>query len=256
LEDDRWRIQTGDPEQALREYAYQRPWEIEEELPSHDFGSVSDPSYRPDLNESLAGSLILDSEKYVLPFRAEFGTLADILEVETEDSNDIFVDYRPDYLELAPENALEKYQFSPTLRGHNEITGTKILDEIHILDRGSEEIYDTFQVDELAADHFIEELIDVDSVNKPLAELLIDDYINLRTVSWAATSDVEHLENTYDLDSHEFFKELGDANVYRNEQSPEAGKLHIPDHRDDMEQEDLEDEEEEDDTVQARFNDF
>ena len=75
----------------------------------------------------------------------------------------------------------------------------------------------------------------MDGVDKSLAEHLIDDYTNLRTVSWAATSDVEYLENKYDLDAHEFFKALGDADVYRNEQSSEAGKLHVPDHRDDME---------------------
>jgi hypothetical protein len=46
----------------------------------------------------------------------------------------------------------------------------------------------------------------VDGVDKSLAEHLIDDYTNLRTVSWAATSDVKHLENKYDLDAHEFSK--------------------------------------------------
>ena len=251
-EDDRWRLDHGDPEQALREYAYQRPWEVEGELPSHDFHSVTDPEYEPDLNEALEGSIQLDDGEYILPFRAPFNTLADILETEAEDSNDIFVDYRPDYLELAPENALEKYQLEPELRGHNEITGTKILDEIHILDRGSEEVYDSFQVDELAEDHFVEELASVDGIDESLAELLVDDYTNLRTVSWAATSDVEHLENTYDIDSHEFFKALGDADVYRNENSPNAGKLHVPEHRDDIQEVD----EDEDGSVQAGFDDF
>ncbi|WP_276273611.1 hypothetical protein [Haloarcula litorea] len=208
------------------------------------------------MNEALDGSIRLDDGEYVLPFRAPFNTLADILETEAEDSNDVFVDYRPDYLELAPENALEKYQLEPELRGHNEITGTKILDKIHILNRGSEEVYSSFQVDELAEDRFVEELSRVDGVDESLAELLIDDYTNLRTVSWAATSDVEHLENTYDIDSHEFFKSLGDADVYRNEQSPDAGKLHVPDHRDDMQEDDLEEDEETDDSVQAGFDDF
>ena len=165
------------------------------------------------------------------------------------------MDYRPDYLEIAPENALEKVQIEPVVRGHNKVTGTVIPDQYHVLDRGSEEVYSSIQVDELAEDHFIEELSQVDSVDESLAELLVDDYSNLRTVSWAATSDVEHLENTYDMDAHDFFKALGDAGVYRNEQSPESGKLHIPEHRDDMKEEDLEDEEE-DDTVQAGFNDF
>jgi hypothetical protein len=187
--------------------------------------------------------------------RAPFGTVADILEAESEDGNDIFVDYRPDYLELAPAEGMEKYQLEPALRGHNEVTGTKIIDEIHVLDRGSEEIYDSFQVDKLAEDHFIEELTRVDGVDESLAELLVDDYSNLHTVSWAATSDVHHLENTYDLDAHDFFKALGDADIYRNEQSPGAGKLHVPEHRNDMEEEYIEDDEE-DDTVQSGFEDF
>ena len=254
-EDDRWRLQHGDPEQALREYAYQRPWEIEGEIPGHDFYSVSDPEFETGLNEGFGHSVALDDGDYVVPLRAPFGTIADIFEAETQDGNDVFVDYRPDYLELGPEKSLEKYQLEPTVRGHNEITGTKILDEIHVLDRGSEEVYDSFQVDELAEDHFVEELSQVDGVDESLAELLVDDYSNLRTVSWAATSDVAHLENTYDLDAHEFFKALGDAEVYRNEQSPDAGKLHVPEHRDDMEEED-ELEEGEDDTVQAGFDDF
>jgi len=239
----------------LRQYQYQRPWEIEEEIPSHDFHSITDPEYEPELNEALEGSVLLDDGDYVVPLRAPFGTVADILEAESQDSDDIFVDYRPDYLELAPEEGMEKYQLEPTLRGHNEVTGTKILDEIHVLDRGSEEVYDSFQVDELAEGHFLEELASVDGVDESLAELLIDDYSNLRTVSWAATSDVEHLENAYDMEAHDFFKALGDADIYRNENSPEAGKLHIPEHRDDMEQRDLE-EDEEDDTVQAGFDDF
>lgn len=101
----------------------------------------------------------------------------------------------------------------------------------------------------------MEELSHVDGVDESLAELLIEDYSNLRTVSWAATSDVEHLENMYDLDANDFFKALRDADVYRNENSSEAGKLHIPEHRDDMEEGDLE-EDEGDDTVQAGFDDF
>ncbi|SDW45192.1 hypothetical protein SAMN05443574_103307 [Haloarcula vallismortis] len=169
------------------------------------------------------------------------------------------MDYRPQYLELAPENSLEKYQLTPGLRGSNEITGTKIIDEISILDRGSEEVYDTFHVDELAQDHFIKQLSTVDGVDTELARLLITDdgegYRNLRTVSWATTSDVENLENKYDLDCHELFKNLGDAGVYRNENSPESGALHLPEHK----QEELEEEEEngeEDDSEQVGLSDF
>ncbi|WP_313694199.1 hypothetical protein [Halorarum halobium] len=164
----------------------------------------------------------------MLPFRAPFSTAADILESKTEDSNDIYVDYRPDFLELTPEAALEKYQLTAELRGTNEITGTKILNEIHVLDRGSEEVYDTFHVDDLAEDHFIERLSEVDGVDSSLAELLIDEYTNLRTISWATTSDVTHLENTWDIDAHSLFEELQKAGVYRNEHSPDSGVLQMP----------------------------
>ncbi|MFB1064890.1 hypothetical protein [Natrinema sp. H-ect4] len=149
---------------------------------------------------------------------------------------------------------MEKYQLEPTLRGHNEITGTKILDEIHVLDRGSEEVYTSFQVDELAEDHFIEQLLEVEDVNRDEAEFFVDTYTNIRGTIWALTSDTEYVEENLDKDAHELFKALGDTDVYRNENSPDAGKLHVPDHRDDMEEE-LQ-EEEEDDTVQAGFDDF
>lgn len=117
---------------------------------------------------------------------------------------------------------------TPELRGSNEVTGTKILDEVHILDRGSEEVYDTFQVDELAEQYFVEELTGVDGIDSSLADLLIDEYTNLRTVSWATTSDVEHMENTWDIDCHQLFKDLGEAEVYRNEHSADAGVLQMP----------------------------
>jgi len=193
----------------------------------------------------------------VIPFRAPFDTAADILEQETEDIDDIFVDYRPDFLELTPSDALEKYQLTPELRGTNEITGTKILDEIKVLDRGSEEVYSTFQVDDLAENYFTEELTGVDGIDSSLAELLIDEYTNLRTVSWATTSDVEHMENTWDIDCHQFFKDLGEAEVYRNENSPDAGVLQMPE-RVKEEHGLLEDDEpqEEDDTEQVGLGDF
>lgn len=157
---------------------------------------------------------------------------------------------------------MEKYRFEPALRGHNQITGTQILDQISVVDRGSGEVYDTFQVDELAEDHFEQVLATVDGVDESLSELLVDDYSNLRTVSWASTSDVAHLENTYDIDAHEFMKALEMAGIYRNEQSPDSGKLHIPEHRDDMERHGNDSErqdsvtEQEDDSVQSGFGDF
>lgn len=116
----------------MREYQYQRPWEIEGGIPGHDFHSITDPEYEPGLNEALEGSILLDDGDYVVPLRAPFGTVADILEAESEDGKDVSVDYRPDYLELAPAKGMEKYQLEPGLRGHNEVTGTKILDEIHV----------------------------------------------------------------------------------------------------------------------------
>jgi hypothetical protein len=257
-EDDRIRGFHGDPENTIREYAYQHPWKQEaEEILGHDYRSIPDPDYQEDLNEALGGSLILDT--YVLPFRADFGTATDILEAETEDTQDIFVDYRPRYLELTPENSLEKYQLSPKLRGHNEITGTQIIDEIQILDRGSEEVYTNLQIDELAEQHFIEELTGVDGIDSSLAEQLIDEYTNLRTVSWATTSDVEHMENTWDLDCQELLKELGEVGLYRNEHSPRSGVLQVPERvkeeHDLLEDEELL-EEEEDDTEQVGLSDF
>jgi len=172
------------------------------------------------------------------------------------------VDYRPQYLELAPENALEKYQLSPTLRGSNKVTGTRIIDEVSVLDRGSEEVYDTFHVDDLAQDHFIEELSRVDGVDEELARLLITEdgekYRNLRTASWALTSDTTHLENKYGVDCHELFKEFGEAGVYRNDQSPESGVLHLPERVREEHglDEDEELEEDEDDTEQVGLGDF
>jgi hypothetical protein len=167
----------------------------------------------------------------VVPFRAPFGTAADILKQTADDRDDIFVDYRPQYLELAPSDTTEKYQLSPALRGQNTVTGTRIIDDIHVLDRGSEQVYDRFQVDDLAAPEFIDQLAETDSIDAAVAEDLIEEYGNLRTVSWAATSDVDHLENTWDLDSHELFNDLGNAGTYRTEDSLDAGKLQFPERR-------------------------
>jgi len=167
----------------------------------------------------------------VVPFRAPCGTAADILKQTADDRDDIFVDYRPQYLELAPSDTTEKYQLSPALRGQNTVTGTRIIDDIHVLDRGSEQVYDRFHVDDLAAPEFIDQLTETDSIDASVAEDLIDEYGNLRTVSWAATSDVDHLENTWGLDDHDLFDELGGVGIYRTEDSPDAGKLHFPERR-------------------------
>ena len=258
-QDDVWRLDHGDPKGRLQDYVYQQPWEDTRELEDHGYRSLSDPAFDPGLNDALGGSILLDDGDYVLPFRAPFSTAADILEAETQESNDIYVDYRPDFLELTPEDSLEKYQLTSELRGTNEITGTKILDEIHILDRGSEEVYDTFHVDDLAQDYFIDRLSDIDGVCDELARLWITEdgegYKNLRTVSWALTSDTAHLENKYDVDAHELFNEFGETDVYRNEQSPDAGVLHLPERKQE-ELEDQEDTDENDDSEQVGLTDF
>lgn len=258
-EDDRIRGFHGDPENVVREYQYSHPWKVEvDEITSHDYRSLTDPVHNPDLNKPLEGAVHLDDERYTLPLRSEIGTVAQILENETKDNQDIFVDDRPYCIELTPVDALEKYQFTSQLRGSNKITGTEILDEVKILDRGSEEVYNTFQVDGLAEEYFTEELATVQGINSSLAEQLIDEYTNLRTVSWAITSDVEHMENTWDIDCHKLFKQLGETGVYRNEHSPDAGVLQMPERV--KEEHDLlennEETEEDDGTEQVGLNDF
>lgn len=178
----------------------------------------------------------------MVPFRAPFSTVSEILKNSAE-SRDTFVDYRPGFLELAPEDALEKYQLVPTLKGDNDVTSTRIVDEVLILDRGSEEVYSSFQVDELAEDYYVEQLTEIDSIDRSLAEELINEYGNLRTVSWAVSRDTEFFEDTFGLDSKEIFKELGEAGVYRNEESPEAGVLHFSERRADESGESDEDDE-------------
>lgn len=196
-------------------------------------------------------------DDYVIPFRAPLSTTADILEQETRDNDDTYIDYRPDFLELTPADSLEKYQVTHELRGTNQVTGAEIIDEIHVLDRGSEEVYTSFQVDELAEDYFTEELTQVEQIDSSLAELLIDEYTNLRTVSWATTSDVEHLENTWDIDCHQLFKDLGDAVIYRNEQSPDAGVLQMPERvREEHGLDEEEKEKEEEESEQVGLSDF
>jgi len=259
-EDDRIRGFHGDPENVVREYQYNHPWEVEvDEITGHDYRSLTDPVHNPDLNKPLEGAVHLDDERYTLPLRSEIGTVAQILENETEDNNDILVDDRPYCIELTPFNALEKYQLTSQLRGSNKITGTEILEEIKILDRGSEEIYDTFHVDGLAEKYFTGELATVRGIDSSLAESLIDEYTNLRTVSWATTSDVEHMENTWDIDCHELFKQLGETGIYRNENSAEAGVLHLPDRvkeEHDIMEDERDIEEQEDETEQVGLSDF
>lgn len=228
--DDNWRLTRGDPKHVLEEYRYQQPWEEQGEIVDHEYRSLRDPDFTPELNSGLGGSLLLDSGDYVLPFRSQFSTAADILEDQAE-QGDVFVDYRPQLIELSPEKAMEKYQLAPKLRGSNKVTGTQIIDEVLIIDRGSDEVYDRFQVDQLAEQQFVDKLVDVDSLSLEEAEWFIDEYTNLRTASWALTSDTRHVEDETGYEAHTLFKEFGDAGVYRNENSPESGVLHFPERR-------------------------
>lgn len=262
-------LEKGDPRDAVQRYKYNNPWQLVEDVARHDFRSLPNPEFRPDLNEGLGGSLGLDEGDYIIPFRAPFSTAAEILEGGAG-KDDVFVDYRPQYLELAPEGALEKYQLAPKLRGDNEVTGTQIIDEVLILDRGSEEVYDSFPVDELAKDFFGEELEGLDIVDRELAGELVEEYSNIRTVSWATTSDVTYLEDEYGMDSSILHDRLHEAGLLRNEHSPDAGVLHFPERRADelpeskqekyfdtvLKPQSGDEEEREDDTEQVGLTDF
>jgi hypothetical protein len=229
--DDEWRLDHGDPKTVLQEYEYQNPWVKLGDISDHSYRSLPEPEHRADWNEGFGGSLLLDDERYVVPFRASFGTVAEILQDKADDLEDVFIDYQPQYLELAPSDATEKYQLAPGLRGKNKVTGSEIIDEVLIFDKGSEEVFEQFQVDKLAKNYFIDQLAEIDMIDSELAEELIKEYGNLRTVSWAATSDVEYMEDTWGLDCHQLFKELGEAGVYRNKDSLDAGRLHFPERR-------------------------
>lgn len=228
---DRWFLDEGDPRDAIQRYKYNQRWETVEDVQKHSFYSLETPKYRSDLNKARGGSLILDDGAYLVPFRSRLSTVSSILTEQTEDSETVFRDERPGFLELAPSNALEKYRLHPVLRGTNEVTGTHIVDEVVLLERGSEEEYSRVQVDELAEDHFVEQLAEVDLIDSSLAELLIEEYGNIRTVSWATTSDVSYMENTWELDCHQLHQELNEEGILRNEHSPDAGKLHFPERR-------------------------
>jgi hypothetical protein len=231
VEDDRWRLNHSDPKTRLREYQYQHPWKEIGEIVDHGYRSLTEPRFYPHRNEPLGGSLLLDDERYVLPFRAPVSTAADILEAETKEADDVFIDYRPDFLELAPADATEKYQLVPELRGDNEVSGTRIIDQVLRLDKGSEQVIDSFQLDELARDHFIQCLENIPEFDEETAEVWIDQYGNLRTASWAISHDTEHVENQWGFDPEELFKQFGEADVYRNGDSPEAGTLNFPERR-------------------------
>ena len=66
------------------------------------------------------------------------------------------------------------------------------------------------------------------------------------------------MENTWDIDCHELFKELGEAEVYRNEQSPDTGVLQMPERVKEEYglDEDETQQEEKDDSKQVGISDF
>ncbi len=235
-EKDRMRVWRGPPTRQVEQYRYQqRPWSDQREIETPDYDLLPDPEHLPDLNEVLGGTLDLDG--YRFPFRAPFDTVAKILKAGTEGSDDVFVDYRNSnetsgqFLDIAPDMAVSKHRLEPVVRGNSEVTGTEIVDKVHVLDKGSERGEATYQVDELAENHFVQELAEVEDVDEPLAELLIEEYGNPRTVSWATTSDISFLENTFDVDPHAFRQRLEEADVYRSENSPDSGRLHFPERR-------------------------
>lgn len=235
-EQDRMRVWRGPPTRQVEQYQYQnRPWSDQREIETPSYDLLPDPEHIPDLNEGLGGTLDLDG--YRFPFRAEFDTVAKILKAETEDSEDVFVDYRNSgetsgqFLDISPDMAVSKYRLEPIVRGSDDVTGTEIVDKIHILDKGSEQHEAVYQVDELAENHFVKQLAEVEDVDDSLAAHLIEEYANPRTVSWACTSDVVYLENTFDVASDSLRHSLKEADLYRNEHSPDAGRLHFPERR-------------------------
>lgn len=245
----RKRIEEGDPVDRLRSYVHNRGWKRHGEVEDPGFRHLSPPEYRPDLNEGLGGTVFLDDEAYVFPARLESDKVFSVLEEQAEESDDVVVDYRPQYFELHVEDAVEDYRLIPELRGNSEITGTEVVDRIGLVDGDDVEI---FELDDLMQDHFVEQLAGVDGVDEDLAQDLIDEYGNLRTASWAVTSDTEFFEEEFGLNAHEMFKEFGEAGVYRNEQSSESGTLNFPERRAD----ELEDEDDgkPEDTEQAKLD--
>jgi hypothetical protein len=254
-QDDAWRVLEGDPEQVLREYQYRHPWEETREIEGHKYRSISDPEFEPEPNTHFGGTVYLDDHEFLFPFRAGVGTVTDVLQDQAEESDAVFIDYRPQYLELAPSDGLEKYRLLPKLRGDNRVTGTQIVDEVQVRERGSENLYQSFEIDELASDYFEEQLLELGGVSRKVAEVLLDRYTNLRTFSWAITSDTEYLETEHGLDAKELFREVGGVGIYMNDDSLDAGILKPPEELLEDEAED-EGEAEEDDTSQTGLADF
>lgn len=144
----------------------------------------------------------------------------------------------------------------PRLRGENEVTGDKIIDEIQIRDRGGETRYSTFELDELAADHFQNQLTQLDTISPQLAEDFIDRYTNLRTCSWAISHDQNQIKY-WGFDPEHLFKAFGEHGIYINEDSRDAGILKPPeDLLDDESECENGVSENEDSTTQSGLSDF
>jgi hypothetical protein len=225
-----YRLRHGDPRDRVRRYAAQN-LDSHTNVKHHDFRSLAEPTYDPELNTQFDGSILLDDARYTVPLRAPFSTVTQILESAAEENDAVFVDYRPEFVELASQDTLEKYQLVPELRGNTRATGTRILDEVLILDRGSEDLLSRTQVDELLEDSFVEDLSALPMFDRSLAEQWIDTYRNHRTGSWATTGDIENVENTWDLDAEAVRTALQSHGLYQEADDRLAGRLHVPEHR-------------------------
>lgn len=216
----------------LEEYAYQHEWSDRREIEVPEYQTPDAPEFDPELNQHFGGTIHLN-ENYRFPFRMPFDTVGDLLLNQTSDRPGIAVDHTPQWIDVLPEpdETSEKYRLHSKVRGHDHVTGTRIVDEIQVLDRGTEYKLKQFDVDDLARDHFIDQLSEVDSFDDVMAEQWIDEYRNLRTASWAVTSDVSFAENNWDVSCVQLYKEFGDTGVYRNEHSADAGHLRFPSRR-------------------------
>lgn len=109
-------------------------------------------------------------------------------------------------------------------------------DEVRALayrDEAAEETVAFYEIDDIVTPPLQEQLTALPQVDTSLADLLVDEYRNLRTVTWATTSDVAYLENTYDLDAHQLRESLLEHGLARNEHSDHAGPLMFPERRKD-----------------------
>lgn len=261
------RVNALNPKSKVEEYLYQSGvyWEEKREVKDHDFRDLPAPEFTASRNQAVGGTVILDD--FQAPMRMDFGSLSEVLSSQ-QGENSFFVDYRPQYVELGPHDSLQKYRLN-SVKKHNSSLSDRILDTVEVVDRGTEIELDSWQVDDLAREHFIESLESGTSLDSSISELLIEDYRNLRTVSWATTSDVTELENKFDIDPSSLRDELKESGLLRNEHSNDAGKLHLSEHKAEnmrheaqrfffgqvlVEQED--EAESTEDTDQAAFDDF